>query len=218
MKKRIMYLIFLIFAFTFSTPISNTVIAEEGGMQGDEGMKKMDKTESIGGKVYCVEQDEHGHVVMKENVAMCKGALIEIGKNGKVYAIKGTAKEASMIMKEPGEMKTVQGVLEGNTRGWVLASASAAQPQPSKETAITGTIVCMLPNYKTLTFTPVVASGPCNELEPHLHVVLTKSGEVYALEGTEESIHRIESMSKRNNVKLQGQIQGEQGAWVLFVK
>ncbi len=218
MRKRTMYLMFLMFAFMFSISLSNKGMAQEGGMQGDEGMKKMDKMESVEGKVYCVEADEHGNLVMKENVAMCKGALVEVGKNGKVYAIKGTAKEASMIMKQPGETKTVEGIVQGSTRGWVLASESAAHPQPSKETAITGTIVCMLPNYKTLTFKPVVASGPCNELEPHLHVVKTRSGQVYALEGTEESIRKIESMPKRENVEIQGQIQGEQGAWVLFVK
>lgn len=218
MKKGIMYLMFLMFAFMFSISLSNTVMAQEGEMQGDEGMKKMDKMESITGKVYCVEEDEQGNLVMKPDVAMCKGSLIQIGEGGKAHAIKGTAEEAAMIMKQPGETKTVQGVLEGNTRGWVLASASAVQPAPTEETAITGTIVCLLPNYKSLDFKQVVASGPCNELEPHLHVIKTKSGQVYALEGTEESIAKIEGMSGREEVKLQGQIQGEQGAWVLFVK
>jgi hypothetical protein len=218
MKRGIMYFMFFMFAFMFSISLSNTVMAQEGDMQGDEGMKKMDKMESVEGKVYCVEEDDHGNLVMKSDVAMCKGSLIAIGKDGKAYAIKGTAEEASMIMKQAGETKTVQGVLEGNTRGWVLASASAAQPAPSEETAVTGTIVCLLPNYQSLDFKQVVASGPCNELEPHLHVIKTSSGQVYALEGSEESIHKIESMSQRQDVKLQGQIQGEQGAWVLFVQ
>ena len=218
MKKGIMYLTFLFFAFSFSTSLSKSGVAQARGIWGHEAMKKIAKTESVTGKVYCVEADDQGNLMMKEDAAMCKGALVEVGKDGKAYVIKGTAEEASMIMKQPGETKTVEGIVQGNTRGWVLASESAARPEPSKETAVTGTIVCMLPNYKTLTFTPVVASGPCNELEPHLHVVLTKSGEVYALEGTEESIHRIESMPKRENVEIQGQIQGEQGAWVLFVK
>jgi hypothetical protein len=218
MKKGIMYLMFLMFAFLFSISLANMGMAQEGSMEGHEGMKKMGKTESIKGKVYCVEEDEQGNLVMKENVPVCKGSLIEIGEGGKAYVIKGTAEEAAMIMKEPSEIKTVQGTLQGNTRGWVLASASAMQPQPAKETAITGTIVCLLPNYKNLDFKQVVAAGPCNELEPHLHVIKTKSGQVYALEGSAESIAKIESMPKRTNVELQGQIQGEQGAWVIFVK
>jgi hypothetical protein len=218
MKKGIMYLMLLMFGLMFSISLSNMGMAQEGGMEGHEGMKDMGKPESIKGKVYCVEEDEQGNLVMKENVAVCKGSLIEIGEGGKAYVIKGTAEEASMIMKQPGATKTVQGTLEGNTRGWVLASASAIQPQAAEETAVTGTIVCLLPNYKSLDFKQVVASGPCNELEPHLHVIKTKSGQVYALEGSAESIAKIESMSQRQDVKLQGQIQGEQGAWVLFIK
>ncbi|MGB7291188.1 MAG: hypothetical protein WBD99_03335 [Thermodesulfobacteriota bacterium] len=218
MKKGIMYLMFLMFAFMFSISLSNSVMAQEGEMEGHEEMKKMDKMESVTGKVYCIEEDEQGNLVMKADVAMCKGSLVQIGKDGKAYVIKGTAEEAAMIMKQPGETKTVNGVLEGHTRGWVLASASAIQAQPAEETEVTGTIVCLLPNYQSLDFKQVVASGPCNELEPHLHVVKTKSGQVYALEGSEESIAKIEGMSGREEVKLQGQIQGEQGAWVLFVK
>lgn len=217
MKKGIMYLMFLMFAFMFSISSSNMGMAQEGDMEGHEGMK-MDKTESIVGKVYCVEEDEQGNLVMKEDVEVCKGSLIEIGEGGKAYVIKGTAEEAAMIMKQPSKTKTVEGIIQGHTRGWVLASASAAQPAPAEETAVTGTIVCLLPNYKSLDFKQVVASGPCTELEPHLHVIKTKSGQVYALEGSEESIAKIEGMSSREEVKLQGQIQGEQGAWVLFVK
>lgn len=215
MKRGIMCFMFVMFAFVFSISLSSVARAQEGEMKGHEGMKKM---ESIEGKVYCVEEDEKGNLVMKENVEVCKGALVEVGKGGKAYAIKGTSEEASMIMKQPSATKTVQGTLEGNTRGWVLASESAMPAQPAEETAVTGTIVCLLPNYQSLDFKQVVASGPCNELEPHLHVIKTKSGQVYALEGSESSIHKIESMSERQDVKLQGQIQGEQGAWVLFVQ
>jgi hypothetical protein len=218
MKKGIMYLMFLMFALMFSISLSNMGAAQEGEMKGDEGMKKMDKMESITGNVYCVEVDEQGNVVMKDEFTTCSGSLIAVGADGKAYAIKGTSEEAKMIGKQPGKTATVEGILEGNTRGWVLASASAAQPQPSEATTVTGTIVCLLPNYQSLDFKQVVAAGPCNELEPHLHVIKTKSGQVYALEGSEESIHKIESMSSREEIKLQGQIQGEQGAWVLFVQ
>jgi hypothetical protein len=218
MKKGIMYLMFLMFAFMFSISLSNTGMAQEGDMQGDEGMKKMDKIGSVKGKVYCVEADDQGNLMMKDEFTSCSGSLVVVGADGKAYAVKGTSEEAMMIGKQPGKTKTVEGIIEGHTRGWVLASASAAQPQPSEETTVTGTIVCLLPNYQSLDFKQVVASGPCNELEPHLHVVKTKGGQVYALEGSEESIAKIESMSGREEVKVQGKIQGEQGAWVLFVQ
>jgi hypothetical protein len=218
MKKGIMYLMFLMFALMFSISLSNMGAAQEGEMKGDEGMKKMDKMGSVKGKVYCVESDEKGNLVMNDTWVECKGALVEVGADGKAYVIKATSEEAKMIGKQTGETKTVEGIVEGHTRGWVLASASAAQPQPSEATSVTGTIVCLLPNYESLDFKQVVAAGPCNELEPHLHVIKTKSGQVYALEGSEESIHKIESMSGRENVELQGTIQGEQGAWILFVQ
>ncbi len=204
MSKGIMFGISLFLVSVFAISSSVTGFAQ-------------DQTK-VEGKVYCIEVDDQGNVVMKDDVAMCKGSLVEIGKDGKAYAIKGSAEEAATIMKQTGESKTVTGVLEGNTRGWVLASPSAIQPAPAEETEVTGTIVCLLPNYQDLDFKQVVASGPCNELEPHLHVVKTTSGQVYALEGSEESISKIESMSSREGAKLQGQIQGEQGAWVLFVK
>lgn len=194
--------LFLISAFAISSSVNSFA-----------GEKKM-----VEGHVYCLEVDEQGNLGMKDEFTACTGSLVQVGEDGKAYVVKGTAEEAAMIGKQPGKKKTVEGVIEGHTRGWVLASASAAKPAPSDETEVTGTIVCLLPNYQSLDFKQVVASGPCNELEPHLHVVKTKSGQVYALEGSEESIAKIEGMAGREEVKLQGQIQGEQGAWVLFVK
>ncbi|MBI4228197.1 MAG: hypothetical protein HY693_00600 [Deltaproteobacteria bacterium] len=206
MSRGIIFAISLFLVSVFAIASSVTGFAEE------EEMKKIE------GKVYCVEVDDQGNLVMKDEFTMCGGSLVAIGADGKAYAIKGTSEEAKMIGKQTGETKTVEGIIEGHTRGWVLASASAAQAKPSEGTSVTGTIVCLLPNYQSLDFKQVVATGPCNELEPHLHVVKTKGGQVYALEGTEESIHKIESMSSREDVELQGKIQGEQGAWILFVQ
>jgi hypothetical protein len=173
---------------------------------------------AIEGAVYCLEADDQGNLMMKDEFTSCSGSLVQVGSDGKAYVIKGTSEEAMMIGKQPGKTKTVEGIVQGHTRGWVLASASAAQPEPAEETEVTGTIVCLLPNYQSLDFKQVVASGPCNELEPHLHVVKTKDGQVYALEGSEESIAKIEAMSGRDEAKIQGKIQGGQGAWVLFVQ
>lgn len=212
MSKGITTLLSLIFLFVFQLSSSLSAFAQEGEM------KKMDNMQSVTGTVFCVEVDEHGMVNVKDQFDVCNGTLIVMGAEGKTYALKGSAEETKMMMKQPGKTKSVQGVVSGHTRGWVLASASAAQPTSSENVTVTGTIVCLLPNYQAGNFQQVVATGPCNEAQPHLHVIKTASGQVYALEGTEESISKIESMSNRENVQLQGKIQGEQGAWVLFIQ
>ena len=83
--------------------------------------------------------------------------------------------------------------------------------------SVEGTLVCLLPNYEDGTVQPIVATAPCGEKDQHLHVVHTNDGQVYALHGTEEAIQNLENSTERDNVKLQGQVQGEQGAWVLYV-
>ncbi len=207
MIRGVLGIISLSLILAFVIALAKPVFAQEGEMQ------------SVEGTVICVEVDEKGNMVTKTDVTMCKGALFEIGADGKAYAISGTAEQAKQMMKT-GKKQTVSGIISGHERGWILAAASAEHPQAAAsgdEVKVTGTIVCLLPNYQDLSFKQVVATGPCNEIEPHAHVVRTKDGQVYALHGSEESIKKIESMSDRNEVELQGKIQGEQGAWVLFV-
>lgn len=72
-------------------------------------------------------------------------------------------------------------------------------------------------NYEDGSVQPVVATSSCGEKDQHLHVVHTNDGQVYALHGTEEAIKNLENSTERENVKLQGQVQGEQGAWILYV-
>jgi hypothetical protein len=212
MSKGIITILSLVFLFVFQLSSSFSALSQEGEM------KKMDNMQSVTGTVFCVEVDEQGTVNITDQFDVCTGTLMVMGADGKTYALKGTAEETKMMMKQPGKTKTVSGIISGHTRGWVLASASAEQPASSENVTVTGTIVCLLPNYSAGNFKQVVSTGPCSEAEPHLHVVKTASGQVYALEGTEESISKIESMSNRENVQLQGKIQGEQGAWVLFVQ
>jgi hypothetical protein len=88
----------------------------------------------------------------------------------------------------------------------------------TEDITVKGTIVCLLPNYQSANFKQVVATGPCNEMEQHLHVVQTSDGQVYAIHGSEDSIKKLEAMQSRSDVELKGKIQGEQGAWVLIVE
>ncbi|MEQ9619944.1 MAG: hypothetical protein RIG61_12330 [Deltaproteobacteria bacterium] len=170
--------------------------------------------DAVEGTIVCVEVDEEGSMQTMTEFEECKGTMLQMGADGKMYALAGKGEEVKS-MKGAGEKQTVSGELAGNTRGWILASANALKDDQTA--TVTGTIVCLLPDYQAGTVKQVVATGPCTELEPHAHVVRTKSGQVYALSGSEDAIKKLEEMSDRNDVELQGKIQGDQGAWVLFV-
>ncbi len=174
MIRGVLGIISLSLILAFVIALAKPVFAQEGEMQ------------SVEGTVFCVEVDEKGDMVTKKDVTMCKGALFEIGADGKSYAISGTAEQAKQIM-ESAKKKTVSGIISGHERGWILAAASAEHPEAAAasgdEVKVTGTIVCLLPNYQDLSFKQVVATGPCNEIEPHALVVRTKDGQVYALHG-----------------------------------
>lgn len=170
--------------------------------------------QEVEGSVICIEVDEEGNAVSKTEYTVCKGTLIVVGKDGKSYVMQATEEEMKTMTMEK---KTVSGEISGHTRGWILGSA-AAKALPAEEATVTGTIVCLLPNYEAGTVKPVVATGPCTELTPHSHVITTKGGQVYALHGSEDVIKRIESSSDRTNVDIKGKVQGSQGAWVLFAE
>ncbi len=82
---------------------------------------------------------------------------------------------------------------------------------------VTGTIICLIPDYKKGTVTPVIATGPCNELPPHQHVLMTKEGTVYSLQGLQEGLMKIEAMPNKTDVTMAGKIEGNNYGWVLVV-
>ena len=190
--------------------LSTLSLAQQGDIQ------------SVQGNVFCVEVDDKGVLNVKEEWTMCSGTLVAIGADGRSYIISGTVEDTKMMMKQPNKNKTVSGIVSGHQRGWLLSPASAEHPMPvvtSKEDiTIKGTIVCLLPNYQAGNLKQVVATGPCSEMEQHLHVVQTSDGQVYAIHGSEDSIKKLEAMSSRSDVELKGKVQGEQGAWVLIVE
>jgi hypothetical protein len=216
MNKRMVGSLLLTLVFSFAAYLSTSSVAQESATEKTGEMK------SIEGNVYCVELDDKGQIIMKEEWTECKGSLVEAGADGRSYVIQGTVEAEKMIMKQTDEKKTVNGIVSGHNRGWILAATSAEHPEPAVTSAeditVKGTIVCLLPNYQAGNFKQVVAAGPCSELDQHLHVIQTSDGQVYAIHGSEEAIHRIESMSNRRDVELKGKIQGDQGAWVLFVQ
>ena len=202
-----LFLSLFITFFTFSVTLS---LAQQGDIQ------------SMQGSVFCVELDDKGVLNVKEEWTECSGTLVAVGADGKSYVISGTVEDTKMMMKQPDKSKTVSGIVSGHQRGWLLSSASAEHPMPvvtsTEDITVKGTIVCLLPNYQSANFKQVVATGPCNEMEQHLHVVQTSDGQVYAIHGSEDSIKKLEAMQSRSDVELKGKIQGEQGAWVLIVE
>lgn len=82
---------------------------------------------------------------------------------------------------------------------------------------INGNIVCLLPDYKTGSVNPVIATAPCDGYPPHHHVVVTDDA-VYSLQGLQDGLKKIEKNPKRTNIEIAGKVQGsEQTGWVLFV-
>ena len=216
MNKGMVGSLLLVSVFSLAAYLSTSSIAQ------GEATEKTSDMKSIEGNVYCVELDDKGQIIMKEEWTECKGSLVEAGADGRSYVIQGTVEDEKTIMKQTDKKKTVSGIVSGHNRGWILAAASAEHPEPAvtstEDITVKGTIVCLLPNYQAGNFKQVVAAGPCTELDQHLHVIQTSDGQVYAIHGSEEAIHRIESMPNRNDVELKGKIQGDQGAWVLFVQ
>lgn len=178
-----------------------------------------EEIKDLRGNIVCLQVDEEGIISALEEFNVCKGLLVLVGEDGKVYSIHGSVEQIQKIAKS-AEKKKVSGIVEGNQRAWRLY-ASLPEPkgsQKSMERTITGTIVCLLPDYERGNVKPVVSSGSCNESEPHAHVVYTNEGQIYALHGSEEAVSNIQKNSKRRNVSLKGKVQGNQNAWILFIE
>jgi len=204
-------LVVIAFALTLALP----VFADHHEGKADDSMKGDDNmaVAAMEGTVICVQVDENGDVQTMSEFTECTGTVVMVGSD-KVAPIAATKKEMKGMK---GGKQSVNMEIAGHTRGWILGSASALDKGGAKEASVSGTLVCLLPNYEDGSVKAVVATGPCTEQEPHMHVVTTSDGQVYAVHGSEDAINQLESMSDRNNVKLQGKIQGDQGAWVLFV-
>ena len=228
MKKGAILFLFVALAFVmFSAPSfadsvdKATDAMQEGQDMMDKGQGAMDKgkkmmdmkdAEVMEATVTCIQVDQGGTLTNLTEFDECTGTMVIVTSDKSAAVV--APKAQSKAMK--GGKQTVAGELAGHTRGYILASASALDDKGASQT-VEGTIVCLLPNYEDGTVQPVVATSPCGEHGQHLHVVKTKSGQVYALHGTEDAIKQLEATSDRKNVSLEGKILGEQGAWILYV-
>ena len=97
---------------------------------------------------------------------------------------------------------------------------ASAEEDVHQDDIMVGNVICLLPNYAEGTVKPVIASGPCNGLDAHAHVILdtrTKVGNVYAVTGSPEAIERLTKTSARKNVEVNGKVGGNQDAWIITV-
>jgi len=213
MKRAYLCTLSMMLVIAFVVSLANPSFAEQKKIQAKKG------------NVICLEVDKEGKIIAKEEYTVCNGLLVFIGMDSKLYSLHGSKEKLQRIEKSPKRRMgyrtplKVRGKIEGHQKALHLdiSSLEPKESQKLEEKIIQGTIVCLIPYYDKGNVKPVVSRAPCNEHEPHAHIIYTGEGEVYALHGSEETIANIEKSSERRNVFLKGKILGNQKGWILFV-
>jgi hypothetical protein len=101
----------------------------------------------------------------------------------------------------------------------ILSSASLAGSGFAKDETVTveGNVICLIPDYQKGTVNPVIATGPCKNQPPHPHMLITKGGEVYYLQGLQEGLMKVQMNPVHTDVKITGRAEQTPGGWVLYV-
>lgn len=175
------------------------------------------------GQILCVENADHGKIKVNHQITDCDGVYILMGNDGKTYTIISSDEDLRKYKLTGPNSYKVDGKITGNQRAWVIDSTGSQDKESSKADtrSIEGDIFCLLPYYKTSenkksTLKPILSSYPCNELEPHSHVLRSKNGEMYSIFGSEEKITEIEKNPK-DNVLLKGKVKANDSGLILFV-
>jgi len=177
----------------------------------------------VRGNLVCVQLDETGKSNVSKDFTECSGLLYVIGVDGNLYSLHGSDEEMEKITESSKSRMgyrlplRLKGKTGGHQRAWHLYTPSLEPQDNPAKTIVTGSVLCVFPNYKDGNVNPVIADGPCNEYEPHAHFIQTEDGEIYALHGPHEKIVSIEKNAQRENVTLKGTIQGNDSGWILFV-
>lgn len=101
--------------------------------------------------------------------------------------------------------------------GVALASFSTAPTYAAGEDVIIqGNVICLVYDKKG-NVTPMIATGPCDGYPPHQHILVTKEGTVYSLQGLEGGLVKIAKMPQRTDVQVKGKVQGNKYGWILVV-
>ncbi len=175
------------------------------------------------GQIVCVQLDESGAANVSEEFTECSGLIYLLGVDGNLYSVHGSEEEMQKI-KQGSKSRMgyrlplrLKGKAVGHKRAWQLYTPSLDPDESSIKTSVTGTVLCLFPNYNSGTLNPKLADGPCNEAEPHAHLIKTEEGEIYSLQGSLEDIDSIEKKPVKKNVTLTGVLKANESGWILYV-
>ena len=104
--------------------------------------------------------------------------------------------------------------------GLAATGLNAFADEVHEDDIIYGNVICLIPDLEKGTVEPVVANKNCNSPRDHAHVVLdtrSKEGNVYAVNGTNEAIERLQARTQKKDVAVKGSISGDQKAWIITV-
>jgi len=197
--------------FGLAILMSSNALCEQKDIQDTEG------------QIVCVENAEEGNIKIDHQVDDCKGVFMLMGNDGKTYTLIGSVEDLKKYKSTEKNNYKIGGQIKGHQRAWILDSTKSDKEKRSKAEIrdIEGDIFCLLPYYKTSsikksTLKPILASYPCNEFEPHSHVIRSKDGEIYSVVGSEEKITTIEKNPK-DNVLLKGKVRANENGLLLYV-
>lgn len=96
-------------------------------------------------------------------------------------------------------------------------SSSFAGEEKGQKVTVEGNVICLIPDYPKGTVNPVIANGPCNNVPAHQHLLVSKDGKVYTLQGLQEGLMPILANPNHTDVKITGMAVENPGGWVLIV-
>jgi hypothetical protein len=97
-------------------------------------------------------------------------------------------------------------------------SSSFAGKEEGTKVTVEGNVICLIPDYQKGTVNPVIATGPCNNVPPHSHLLVGKDGKVYTLQGLQEGLMPILANPNHTSVTITGMAKENPGGWVLYVQ
>ncbi len=195
-----------------------TIHSTASVLSDEKGMKRLK------GNIVCIEFNKNGTIEPEENFSECNGLLVFVGIDKKIYALTGKENDINRLIEEPKSRTgylpplNVRGNVEGNQRAWILHAET--EPDESaivKGQTVTGTVVCLIPDYYRGNVKPIVSVVPCNEYDPHRHLIYNSAAQIYAIYGTEDRVAELEKSSNRKNVTLKGAVMGNKNGWILVL-
>lgn len=104
--------------------------------------------------------------------------------------------------------------------GLIGTNINSIAEEVHEDDIIYGNVICLIPDMEKGTVEPVVANKNCNSPKNHAHVILdtrSKEGNVYAVNGSNEAVQRLQARTQKKDVAVKGSISGDQKAWIITV-